>query len=392
MTAAPRQFVDTDNLKEMLFPDAAEVWLASRVPYISPKTFYEYELNINTLSRFFPSTKLKDIGADQIRAFQLERSSQCGPFSIKHECSVLQQMLKRVDLWQLVQSNYEPLPLPRESVGRVLTPEERTRLFEVAQRDPNLEAVLLFAMIAVNTTAGPKEVMTLRLKGVDLEGRVISIQPEGAKNTGRIRAIPLNLEAWRAAKLAVVRAKRLGAINAEHYVFPAWVRGSNIHRAKYDPTRHQTTFKTAWKKLLSKAGIVGRLRMYDLRHTAITIMLEDPTISEETAEAIAGHINGRMKKIYSHVRMAKRRQAVSALDGSPVPGTPEVPQLRPEDMLTNQLVIEMLVTDGLPPKIVVEKIRKAKKNCIFDTSREALKQLRSTGVPDPVIVAMVRAS
>jgi len=378
-------YVDSDGLKEMLFPQAAEVWIATKAPYISAKTFHEYSLNINTLSRFFSDAKLKDIGADQIRAFQLERSAQCGPFSINHECSVLQQMLKRVGLWAAIESKYEPLPLPKELVGRVLTTEERTRLFDVAQGDANLEAALLFAMISVNTSAGPKETATLRLKDVDLEARVIAIQ--GTKNASRIRTIPLNHEAWRAAKLAVARAKRLGAGQPEHHVFPF-----RIHRALYDPARHQTTFKTAWKKLLSKAGIEGRFRMYDLRHTAITMLLEDPTVSEETVEAIAGHVNSRMKKVYSHVRLAKRRQAVSALDGSPAPDVADIPRLKPENALTNHDVIDMLATDCLPARIVVEKIKRVQKQCIFDTSRTALKQLRAAGVPDAVIVAMVRAT
>ena len=51
----------------------------------------------------------------------------------------------------------------------------------------------------------------------------------------------------------------------------------------------------------------------------------------------------------------------------------------------------MLTDDGLPPRIVAEKIKKAR-NCAFDTSREALKKLKASGVPDSVIVAMVRAS
>ena len=385
-------YVDSAELKDMPFPQAAEVWLATKTPYISTKTFHEYELNIRTLSNFFPSIKLKEIGADQIRAFQKYRGEQCGPFSVNHECSVLQQMLKRVGLWHFVSHHYEPLPLPKESVGRVLTAEERIKLFEAAQSDPNLEAALLFAMLAVNTSGGPKEISTLRLRDVDLENRIISIQSEGAKNAERVRPIPLNLEAYIAAKRATGRAHALGSIKPEHYLFPFRIRGGNRHCATYDPARHQTTFKTAWKRILTKADIEGRFRMYDLRHTAITIMLEDPNVSEETVEAIAGHVSRRMKKVYSHVRMAKRRLAVSALDGSPAQIPTDVAGLLPADALTNQHVIDMLITDELPAKIVAEKIKKAKKNCVFDTSREALKQLRSAGVNDSVIVAMVRAS
>jgi cobalamin biosynthesis Co2+ chelatase CbiK len=59
--------------------------------------------------------------------------------------------------------------------------------------------------------------------------------------------------------------------------------------------------------------------------------------------------------------------------------------------LTNEEVLDMLTGDRLPPRIVAEKIKKAR-NCAFDTSREALKKLKASGVPDSVIVAMVRAS
>ena len=38
--------------------------------------------------------------------------------------------------------------------------------------------------------------------------------------------------------------------------------------------------------------------MYDLRHHAITALLENPHVSEETVEAIAGHISREMKKRY----------------------------------------------------------------------------------------------
>ena len=32
-------YIETAELAEMLFPEAGEIWLASRTPYISPKTF-----------------------------------------------------------------------------------------------------------------------------------------------------------------------------------------------------------------------------------------------------------------------------------------------------------------------------------------------------------------
>ena len=62
-------YVTTAELAEMLFPEAGELWLASRTPYISPKTFHEYELNLRTLGKAFEETKLREITADQIRMY-----------------------------------------------------------------------------------------------------------------------------------------------------------------------------------------------------------------------------------------------------------------------------------------------------------------------------------
>jgi hypothetical protein len=77
--------------------------------------------------------------------------------------------------------------------------------------------------------------------------------------------------------------------------------------------RYCTTCKTAWKALTAAAGIVGRLRPYDLRHTAITDILQIPDVSEETAKSIAGHISSQILKTYSHVRIEAKRAALDAL-------------------------------------------------------------------------------
>ena len=108
------------DIAQLLFPEAAEVWLVSRTPYICGKTYHEYELCIRTLSAFFGETKLAEITADQIRAYQTMRHERCGPSTINHECSVLQQMIKRIGCWSNIGPNYEPLPLSKKKRGRLL--------------------------------------------------------------------------------------------------------------------------------------------------------------------------------------------------------------------------------------------------------------------------------
>jgi integrase len=365
-------------ITKALFPQAADAWLHSREPYISSKTFHEYKLNIKTLNRFFGEMRLTEITGDQIRAFQRARMSQCGAHSINHECSVLQQMLKRIGRWAEIAADYQPLPVSKAMRGRALRDDERERLFATAiaaaAKDPMSEALVLFMQISINTTAGPKEVLTLRLKDIDLEHRTLTVQPEGAKNAHRIRRIPLNDGAFPAASMALARARKLGASHPDHYLFPFRVGKGD----RYDPRRHQTTMKTAWRRLRKEAKLPN-FRMYDLRHHAITVLYENPDSSEETVEAIAGHVGRQMKKVYSHVRIERMRTAMAKMFHA----VPLQARLRNSDVLE-------LIQAGMPTEIIAAKIKGSK--CQFDTSIEAMKALRAASVPDAILLAMVRAA
>jgi integrase len=238
--------------------------------------------------------------------------ARAGASRINQECSCLQQMLKRIGRWTLLAPDYQPLPVKKESPGRALSTREKALLYQAAMTKKGWETAYLYAVIAANTTAGPKEVFTLRLQDVDLEQRFITIQPEGAKNVGRIRPIPLNDLAFAAIERALVLAKQRGSVEPHHYIFAFRLKGNGFGGGTYDPERHCTTIKTAWRQLTKLAGI-GRVRPYDLRHTAITEILQIGSVSEETAKSIAGHIDAKILKTYSHIRMEAKRAALDAL-------------------------------------------------------------------------------
>jgi integrase len=64
---------------------------------------------------------------------------------------------------------------------------------------------------------------------------------------------------------------------------------------------------------LRKAAGMPNLRMYDLRHHAITRLLEDEDVSERTVIELAGHVSHAMLERYSHIRMRTKKEAVDAL-------------------------------------------------------------------------------
>jgi integrase len=303
------------ELAQLLFKEGASAWLDSRRPYLSPRTISDYEKYIATLSVFFGELKLKEIRPDHLRAYQRMRIGRAGGRRINHELGVIQQLLKRIGRWKDVGPDHQRLPEPKQSPGRALSDQEYDRLFRVAQSRPEWEMAYLFAAISVNTTAGPKEVWTLRLCDVNLEGNFIRVQPEGAKNVHRIRVLPLNAIARAAFERVLELAARRGSTKPNEYLFPFRVRGNGTWGI-YDPNRHCTTCNGAWRKLVVAAGLKG-LRPYDMRHTAITDILQNPDVSEETAKAIAGHISDKILKTYSHVRLDAKRAALNALVSGP---------------------------------------------------------------------------
>jgi integrase len=296
----------TAVLVQASFAEAAAGWLESRKPYISARTYLDYTNYTKILTSFFGEMRLPEIGSDEVRAYQKMRMARAGASCINKECSVLQQMLKRIGRWAEIAADYQPLPLPKESPHRALTPAEEDRLYRIGATNPAWEVAYCAFVLSINTTAGPGELRHLRLMDIDAEGHTLRVQPEGAKNEHRIRVIPLNSNAWAAMEHLIARAKRLGATAPAHYVMPFRVSTGN-----YDPARPALGWRTALHEMLTAADI--RISAYSFRHHAITKLLENPDVSEETAIAIAGHISDRMKKRYSHTRIEVRRAAVEAL-------------------------------------------------------------------------------
>ena len=293
------------------FEQAANLWLETRRPFLAPRTLRDYAEYIAALSPFFLESRLGEIGPEHLRAFQKMRLVRIGAARINQECGILQQMLKRIGRWQDIADDYQPLPVKKELRGRALSDKEYERLFRYARSNPAWEMAYLYAVISVNTTMRPNEVMTLRRQDIDIPARTIRVKRENAKNQGSARTNPLNDLALAACERALELAAKRSSTRPEHFVFPFKLSG-NCYGGTYDPSRPVTTFKTAWKKLITAANLPG-LRPYDMRHTGITNLLQLPEVSLETCKAIAGHISAEIVKTYSHIGMSARREALDAL-------------------------------------------------------------------------------
>ena len=307
--------MNPDVLASLSFREAAPIWLESHRPHIGKGTIRDYEQCIRTLTGFFAVLRLREIHIGHFEQYQRARAAGeqpwgrvAGPSRINHELNTLSQILKRASLWAPLAVHYHPLPLPRPKVGCALAPDEESKLFRIAASNPRWKLAYWCSLLTANTTAGPAEIRHLRLRDVSLDPPQIHIN-EGVKNEYRVRMIPLNEPAEWALRQLLARAKELGCVEPDHYLLP--------HRARnggrgFDSNRPISSWRGAWDKL-REAADMPHLRMYDLRHHAITRLLEDEDVSERTVIEIAGHVSRAMLERYSHIRMRTKRQAVDAL-------------------------------------------------------------------------------
>jgi integrase len=305
---------------EMTLRQAGPLWLETRRPFISETTHHDYCWYLQRLYEFFPGVHLEQITADTIRQYQLVRRSKVSPGMVNKETNTLAQILKRARLWGRIADQYQALPVSLEGRGRALTDEEEYRLFTIGKLNPNWALCYNVGRLSAHTAAGPGEIRHLKLKDVylgegDYKKAWIRIREEGAKNSYRIRSIPLDREAYEAVQNLYDLARRHGSHAEEHYLLPARKRhagnGRNHRPECYEPTRCLTSFKTAWGEMCAAAGIQN-FRMYDLRHHALTRLAEKAP--EQVVLKIAGHCSPQMlRKVYAHVRDNAVREAIDSL-------------------------------------------------------------------------------
>jgi integrase len=305
--------MDRQELSLASFRSAADIWLADKKPFLGPRTLIDYMNYIKILSSFFADMPLNKITIGNIRAYQNQRKDEdgVGAVAINHEVGLLRQILTEAGLWKEIKPYYHAVRGNDDERGVALSEEDLAKLFKTARKDTRWEVALHASILSAQSTAGPGEIKNLRLRDIDLTGVIPIIYIcKGTKNQYRVRTLPLNKAASVSVRFLMERAAEKGSVEPDHYLLPhrARVRGEG-----YDPTRHQGHWNKAWNRMRNAAGFPN-LRQYDLRHTAITRLLENPHIPERVVVEIAGHVSNKMLTRYSHQRIEAKRVALAALD------------------------------------------------------------------------------
>lgn len=303
---------DPDLLLKLPFASAASKWLGTRKLYLKERSFYMAGHHIKQLNKFFAAIVVEKMHSGHLRQYQADRMTNsqgrwkhpAAASLIKHEMSVVRQILKRAGVWKRrFADDYEKIPMPPTKAKKVMTDEEKARLFRVAASNPEWELGLCIAMITYCTSAAGTELRHLKFQDLYLDNPypTFLIPAEYCKNDHRGRRIFVNDSCMKAFRLAIKMANKKGSSRPEHFLFP-----KRVVRGLYDPYK---PCSASWLRNpfhgMTAAADLSWVTPHCLRHQFITEMFEQGH-SLADIQSITGQLSAASVKIYSHNRIERQ--------------------------------------------------------------------------------------
>jgi integrase len=276
--------IDARDDRVRLIGDLAKTFLADYA-IRQPRSATFAEHSIRHVTRIRSEMMTVDVTDRTILKYHTDRLSEgASPKTVNDEVGFLLRLLPVAHAGairaQFKQQKKLKLKVNKQ-VGKAYSEEEKSQLLNAAKAAPRSKGIYLVTMLAQNAGMRDKEIRTLQWTGFDLVKRIATVG-QSKTDAGTGRTIPMNADL---CSVAVEYAKwytgLFGATQPEWYVFPA-----GRPRPK-DPTKPQTSLKTAWRNARKKANVEGRF--HDNRHTFVTDLAENGA-GDEVIRDMAGHV------------------------------------------------------------------------------------------------------
>jgi len=189
-------------------------------------------------------------------------------------------------------------PVERNARDRRLQPDEERYLIAACQ--PHLA---LLVRLALATAARLGELISVRWPDVDRDRRVMivrGVDNKGTKNGDPLRAIPLST-----AALQVLDEAWAMRSPSDDRVMHWWRRSDSVThtwRRAVDRARQAYLADCARDGVTPDPDFLSDLHFHDLRHEAISRLVEAGALSVLEVAGVAGHKTLHMLKRYTHLR------------------------------------------------------------------------------------------
>ncbi len=319
-------------------------WLeAAAKPALRPNTFESYcnfldryirpelgEINLDRLTPLLLQAHVERLSKHKVNLRQKKArkgeaappappARTLSPRTIRYAMTILAAALHQAVKWRMLVVNpCDAIGLPRQTRRQMnaLSAEDARKFLEAAKGTRH-EALFKLALV---TGMRPSEYFGLQWPDVDLKKGTVSVQRAlivtggrwqlAETKTGRSRrTIPVPtsvVEALRRHKAAQAEQRLKAGPGWEEHKF---VFADDLGR----PLDRRSVLMTHLRPLLRKAGLPETLRLYDLRHSAATLMLAGGIHPKIAAERL-GHASTTMTlDVYSHVTPTMQQAASDKL-------------------------------------------------------------------------------
>ncbi len=286
---------------------------------LAPKSRERYEQCVTHLKEEFGKGLVCDVDANDIAEYRRKRlAAGVSNRTVNYECGALRGILRQFGLWGPIADRVKALP-ERHDVGKAISREDEEKILAAASasRSPALLPLIVFSL---DTGMRLGETQALRRKDLQLEwangsivrGELVVPKSKTAAGTGRV--IPLSRRVCATLSLWLERFPDAGP---DSFAFPYHKVGLGGNSRVpviwgVDLSRPMGSWRKAWRLALKAAGV--RYRPHDMRHTFISRLGENPSVSEQTIKALAGHVSRQMLERYSHIRSEAKQAAIQALE------------------------------------------------------------------------------
>lgn len=220
-------------------------------------------------------------------AYKRDQAALTPGRKLGHDRRILLQALKIVRRdkgWTKREFTNADFPLLERAdpVGRILERSEIERLMPCVAQNPRLHLQVLLALVM---GMRKREILHLKVAEVDLKRQLINLKGRRVK-TRRGREVPIHERVLPMLKAWVAQAEG-------EYLFPA------IYSGGYAALNQcQDSNSSAWERVKRLAKV--RCRFHDLRHTAISRMLE-AGMPSASISMVTGASEKVIRQVYAHM-------------------------------------------------------------------------------------------
>lgn len=296
-------------------------WLESVKPSLRPSTHRRYEqlVRLHALP-YLGKIALPRVKPDHLQRLYADRlEAGQAPASVRQLHAVLHRAFRQAMQWGLIGRNVVDLvsaPRVPRSDMQALSPEQARTLLDAASGN-RLEALYV---VALTTGMRQGELLALRWRDVDLDGRSISVRktlqrtadghaladPKTSHSRRNVRLAETAVQALQRHRVTQNRERlRMGSAWQDlDFVFAdeagGFIKEWNLRKQSFLP-------------LLQRAGL-PTIRFHDLRHSAATLMMGQGVHPKIVSEMLGHSQVSITLDLYSHVTPTMQERATDALD------------------------------------------------------------------------------